>query len=627
MDISKLDYKKVKAAARVINNPALRAFLEEGIDIAFDTGKVNQLRHALNIHTYPVHVEEFLFSKHFLSRPKSELYPAVVDELIEINENRGRLVNCVTQGVFTGGIGSAKTTTALYVNAYQLYLVSCYKSPHAMFQMDSTSELLFIFQSMNAALAADVDYTRFRAIIEQSYYFNTVYPYKKDIKSALIFPNRVEAKPMTSDGGAIGQNVLGGIIDEVDFMEVVQNSKKGNGGQGGVYDQAKVIYESISRRIKSRFVNNGGQPGILCLVSSKNYPGALTDRIQEAAATDPTIYVYDKRVWDIKPAGTYGGERFLVFAGDEVTRPKIINTAEDVPVEKRHLIVSVPVEHRGQFDGDIIGALRDIAGVATMARFPFILNHERVLKGFGTHLSILNKQQHCFGGVAVGTDTSPLKVIRNRIYRPDLPRWVHIDLGVTGDAAGVSMGTVKGFKMTEAGNVEEVMPDYHYDFTLRVVPPQGDEIKFFMIREFVYKLKDVFGINVRWVSFDSFQSVDSMQLFRQKGYTTGYISMDTSMLPHEMMKSAFLDGRIASPEHDVAQKEYLTLEKDAIKKKIDHPPNGSKDCADAMTGVAYGLAMRREIWGMYSIPLVRVPESIRIAQEASQVKSETPKAA
>jgi hypothetical protein len=620
MDIKTLDYKKVKAAAACVNNPELRTFLLEGIERAYDDGNVNQLRHALNIHTYPVHVEEFLFSKHFLARPKSELYPAVVDELIAINEKNGRLTNGWTQGVFTGGIGSAKTTTALYVNAYQLYLTSCYKSPHSMFQLDSTSEILVIFQSMNAALASDVDYTRFRAIIEQSYYFNTVYPYKKDIKSALIFPNRVEAKPMTSDGGAIGQNVIGGIIDEVDFMEVVQNSKKGNGGQGGVYDQAKVIYESISRRIKSRFVNNGGQPGILCMVSSKNYPGALTDQIQAAAATDPTIYVYDKRVWEIKPAGTYSGERFLVYAGDEVTRPKLIQTVEEVPADHRHLVIEVPVEHRNQFDGDIIGALRDIAGIATMARFPFILNHEKVVAGFGTHASILNKEQHCFDGVAVGTDTGPLKVIRKHIYRPDLPRWVHIDLGVTGDAAGVSMGTVKGFKQTLANDVEEVMPDFHYDFTLRVVPPTGDEIKFHLIRDFVYKLKDVFGINIRWISFDSFQSVDSMQIFRQKGYTTGYISMDTSMLPYEMEKSAFLDGRISHPAHAVAQKEFLTLEKDVIRKKIDHPPNGSKDCSDAMTGVQYGLTMRREIWGAFNIPLVRVPESVRIAQESAKVK-------
>lgn len=38
--------------------------------------------------------------------------------------------------------------------------------------------------------------------------------------------------------------------------------------------------------------------------------------------------------------------------------------------------------------------------------------------------------------------------------------------------------------------------------------------------------------------------------------------------------------------------------------------HNSKDCSDSLAGVVYGLTMRREIWGMYGIQPVQIPESV-----------------
>ena len=70
---------------------------------------------------------------------------------------------------------------------------------------------------------------------------------------------------------------------------------------GSVYDQAAENYNSIARRRESRFMQQGMLPGLLCLVSSKNYPGGLTDRKVAEARTNKTIFVYDKRLWEIRP--------------------------------------------------------------------------------------------------------------------------------------------------------------------------------------------------------------------------------------------------------------------------------------------------------------------------------------
>ena len=620
-DPSKISYKEVKRHVDTsINNPEFKKFFHEAIDHAYGAKSFTLLRHALSLHSYPVNIEEFLFGHRYLSRPTDELYPAVVDSLIDINENQGRLINRLTEGVFTGGIGSAKTTTALYTNAYQLYLLSCYKNPHQMFQMDSTSEILFIFQSMNASLAKDLDFGRFKAICEQSYYFTTVFPFNKEYVSSLKFPNRIEAKPITSDGGAIGQNVIGGLIDEVNFMAVIEGSKKAQGK--GTYDQAKAIYDSVSRRIKTRFVNSGGMAGILCLVSSKNYPGEFTDVKLAEAETDKTIYIYDKRVWEVKPEGTFSGNNFTIFVGDEHRKGRIMHDEEEVAPEDRHLVMQIPTEFKSQFEHDLIGSLRDIAGVSTLARYPFFQDAGAVDDAFYAK-SVLSKQEHDFN------DSVPLQIYPKRFKNPDQPRWVHIDLSITGDSAGVACGYVEKFvNRNMVGTAEEtvssieLVPKVALDFILRVMPPKGGEIKFFKIRDLIYALKKS-GLNIKWISFDSFQSVDSVQILRQNGYSTGYVSMDTSMTPYTMVKQAMYDRRLVLPEHNHAKREFLSLERVLKKDKIDHPAHGSKDCTDAVAGVVYGLSLRREIWSLHGVSPVRMPEYIKELQD--KTNSSNPK--
>lgn len=587
-------------AQATINNPELLAFLLEGLDKAAE-GERNQLRHALALHSYPVSIEEFMFGQRFLVRPKSEIYPAVMEELWKINERHGRVMNCLTEAVLTGGIGSAKTTTALYTLAYQLYVLSCYRNPHQAFGMDSTSEILFIFQSLKAQLAKEVDFERFRTICQQSYYFTTTFTFDRTVQSKLVFPNRIEVKPIGSDSGAIGQNVLGGLIDEVNFMAVVEKSKKTVGN--GVYDQARAIYDSVSRRIKTRFVDNGGMPGILCLVSSRNYPGEFTDEKLAEAKTDPTIYVYDKAVWEVKPKGTFCGEVFTVFIGDEGRRPRIVDAPGEIALEDQELLREIPIEFRKQFERDIIGSLRDLAGVGTLSRQPYIAQTESLQKVFGRVESVLSKTTHDF------QDGSKLQIWPRKFKDLERERWVHIDLAISGDCAGVACGYASHFALR--GDTGELLPVIKMDFLLQVVPPKGGEIKIFRIRDLLHKLRDT-GLPIRWVTFDSFQSVDSVQLLRQAGYSSGYISVDTQMMPYEMTKNAIYDERLWLPEHKICQKEFLTLErvKSGSKFKVDHPPNGSKDVADAVAGVVFGISTNRSTYVQHGIPLTRAPQQV-----------------
>ena len=545
----------------------------------------------------PVDPLTFLTSKKYLGLA-DQLYPEVGREFAVMNS--GDYVEIV----LTGAIGTAKTTLALWTTAYQVYLLACLRDPQATFGIERASEILFVFQSLNATLAKELNYNRFRALINNSPFFTDWFPCDPKINTECIFPNRIIVRPVSGqDTAAIGQNVFGGLMDEVNFMEVTEQSAKTV--DGGEYNQAWALYNSLSRRRKSRFMKDGKLPGVFCLVSSKRYPGQFTDIKAEEAKRDPTIYIYDKRTWDVLPDDRFSGEWFDVFVGDLNRKPRIIEQGDPIDRERdKDLIVEVPVEYKEEFQTDLLNALRDVAGVSTLAQFPFIMDNDAVSSCFGTVDSCLTKD-------VVDFESMKLGILKHKFHDPDEPRWIHIDLSKTGDATGIACGYVQSFDRIKAGDdTEEILPHIRFDFMLRVLPPKGGEINYQKIRDLIYKLREL-GLNIKWISCDSFQSTDMIQLLRRKGFTTGLLSVDKNIEPYMFLKTAFYQRRIDCPSHKVAQTEIARLEIEQKKFKVDHPEGGSKDVSDAMAATIFGLTMRRETWARHGISPFEIPESIK----------------
>jgi hypothetical protein len=585
-------------ALRVVRNPRFRDYILLAIDEAAD-GDLWRLHQCQNLRWMPVDIEEFLLSTQYLGDKDTPLWPAVVDELCAINSGG------YVEVLMTGGIGSAKTTTALYTIAYQLYLLSCYKNPHKTYALDPHSEILMVFQSITEKKAKSVGYDRFKSMIEGSSYFREHFPHNPNVTSWMTFPNRIQVKPVS--GGqfaAIGENVIGGLIDELNYMDVIEKSKRSI--DGGTYNQAIAVYESIARRRKSRFHSLGSTPGLLCLVSSRRYPGQFTDTKEEEAKTDPTIYVYDKCVWDVKPSGTFTSGYFNVFIGDASRRPRIPKENEEIPPGDKKLLKLVPEDYRREFERDIYDALREIAGVATVSQHPFIANREAISQ------AMRMGRRSIFSTQVTDFDQIDISYYPTRIRDTHQPRFAHVDLGLTGDSAGVAIGYIQEFVEIDRGGVFETLPVIVIDGILEVRPPRGGEIKFYKIREMFYKLRDA-GIPLKWITYDSYQSVDSLQLLHHQGFSTGNTSLDKTRRGYEFTKSAIYDQRLHLPFHEKTRDEFLALEDYPDTGKIDHPPRGSKDCADAVAGVVVGLVTRRELYIRNGVSLSRIPDSVQQA--------------
>lgn len=616
-DDKKYKSKLLKLEGVLIRHPHGKLMLEQSRQVAFRSRYNYLLTRAEALREFdkerskyrgnklPVGVREFLTSEQFMNKG-SVLWPAVIDEIEEACSGK------YVEGVFTGGIGCAKSTAALYIQAYFLYVISRLKDPHKEFGLDPASEIMVIFQSITASTAKVVEYDRFREMLETSPYFKTHFPHDKDLKATMQFPNRVVVKPVSgSDTAAIGQNVISGIIDEVNFMEVIEKSSRSR--DGGTYNQAVELYNSIVRRRESRFMQKGKVFGLLCLVSSARYPGQFTDQRRMASermlreSGHTTIFVYDKRQWEIRdtdsPTYPYSGEWFRVFIGDATRKPRIMDDDEEVHVTDEHLVMPIPVEHKHAFQDDIYAAIRDIAGKATLAQHPFIPYPEKVAACFGKRPSIFSREDCDFV-------VTKVQLYPKRFTDLKHPRYVHVDLSKSNDSTGVAIGYVSRFIEVERteGEVER-LPVIEYDALLEVTPPKGGEINYASIRGMLYKLKSL-GLPIKWISLDGYNSVDFIQIVRQKGFVSGNVSMDTTPVPYEILKQALIDERIVAPYHAKCQLELVMLERDPATGRVDHTEVGSKDVSDAMAGVAYGLTMRREVWAMHGIRPNQIPKSV-----------------
>ena len=546
----------------------------------------------------PVDFKTFVESPEFLNQ-KGVLYPKVLEEAAELNSGK------YVEAVLTGAIGTGKTTIAVFTTAYQLYWLSCFKNPHAQWDLAPSDEIVIVCQTLNAGLAKDVDYRRLRNIISMSPYFKKKFPFRHDLEGQMEFPNNIIVKPVSGEDTAIiGQNVIGGILDEVNFMAVVEKSKQVR--DGGQFDQAAQLYDAIHDRRASRFMFQGELPGMLCLVSSKQYPGEFTDR--KVAERDrelkekgrSRIFVYDKREWEVKSADKFTGEWFVLFLGDETRKPRILNPGEAVPEIEEHLYLPVPLEFKPRFEANMLKAIRDIAGHSTFALYPYILEPEKVEKCFGRAKTILSRDECDF-------KTTTVQAYPRRFRQLDQPRWVHLDLSQTGDSTGVACGYVRRFvELQRGGTVKEILPEIVFDFVLEVVPPKNGEIQYNNIRDLLYNLRKL-GLPIKWVSMDTFQSTDMRQILAQQGFITGIRSLDEDTRGYDIAKQALMDGRILSPPHHKAMMEFIRLERDPVKHKIDHPVHFSKDCSDAMAGVAWGLTVQREIWALHDAPMINAP--------------------
>ena len=255
-----------------------------------------------------------------LVRP--DLYPSHYNDILELWEHRKVYPNA--EAMFDEGIGSGKTfkfatilwlmVTEVITKAHPLeYYMLAEKSPG----------ISFVCMSRNASLAKEVTFKQVLPFFDCPFYreyfppkldFEKIKSMKKYYPSVLRFPKNIVIFPGTGSAlSAIGYNLFGGCIDEVNYLEVVDESKKAIRGSG--YDAAQDMYEAITARMISRFEPNklkrfGKLGGLLVMMSNPCHPGDFLERKEIESRRNPAIFFRRRCTWEGHPKEDYIGDTF-----------------------------------------------------------------------------------------------------------------------------------------------------------------------------------------------------------------------------------------------------------------------------------------------------------------------------
>jgi hypothetical protein len=418
-----------------------------------------------------------------------------------------------------------------------------------------------------------------------------------NIQTEIRFPRNVFCYPVAAnEQSLLGEGVFSAAFDEMNFYKIVERSKLAP--EGGTYDQAVTLYDKLSRRIRSRMNQRGRLPGHLWMVSSARYPNDFTERKAREALEDKRIFVREYANWETRPVNFYMNQWFKVEVGDISRRSRVLDGTEDNVAQDR--VIDVPLDYKEEFDKDPDGSLRDYAGISVLTVKPFVTRREKITDMFlrGEALGF----KHPYSGFTVTLQDAREQLLpenlpwlietgrdgKEKKRMQDGPYYAHIDLAKTQDACGFCVGHVIGSKNVMKGVGQdkhfETRPVIRIDLLLQIVAPKRGEIQISSVRGLIYKLRDL-GMEFGLVSYDSWGSDESIQTLNAEGFTAENFSVDRSTEPYEQAKTAMYDDRVMCYRNPILGLELSTIMIDLKHNKVDHPPHGSKDLADAFAAV------------------------------------------
>jgi len=555
----------------------------------------------------PVSPGEFYTNPYYLGR--LTLWPKLMDDLVELHEGG------YEEAILTGSFGWGKSYFAAAALCYVTYELSCLRDPQRSFGLDPISQIYLTFVGPTIQLAQKGVYAKVTDMLRASPYFQDNFP-PRVIKTQAWFPKGIGfIAGSTSSNAGMALDVFGGAIDEANFFK----AQKSATDLRTMLDRAKLIYESVRRRMENRFMRSGRLPGLLMIDSSAAHHSSFTMQKIKEAKHNSKIFVRDYATWHVQPKDRFLGRHFWVAVGDGKTRARILED-ESQAEEYRKLganVHGVPVEFRKAFDSNLEAAIQDILGLPTSDTSYYIQNYTAIDEA-------TTEQRHPFTSneymVGMSKDSFRWPALARQVevavqggytekrwiplVNPEDARCVHLDLSKNADATGVCMGHIERWvevvrRDAESGeDVSEQAPVIYIDLMLRVVPPPGKEIILGEVRALIYMLQE-HGFSIYRGTCDQYQSLDTIQQLEAKGIESEVVSVDKTPEAYETFKVALYEGRVQAYHYKPWIDELKSLKRIVTRQntiKIDHPNDPkegvlSKDVADAVAAVVYNLTM------------------------------------
>lgn len=505
--------------------------------------------------------------------------------------------------VLTGSIGTGKSTIALYALAYIQYRLMILKEPWKFFELADAGQMTISFFNLNRSLGDSRGYQKLMHFMCQSPWFrrNAAWISKDQTVMEFKLIKYALASPYGQGFGIIGEDVVAGMLDEVDTPIPAVKMK----------ERVIEAYNSTVIRFRTRFAPGNYSLGKLFVVSSKQDELSFIDTFVTERKDSPEVLIFDIPLWDAKPKHNFSGVTFPIAIGDAFNPSKIIQENEvEAFVKNGYRIVRPPIEFKKEFQVDLVKSLRDIAGVTTAGarKFKLFPSEKPIIECFDETKEDPSKM----GTINIGLKDEGdliwyLDINKFRLDK-SIPRCIHFDISVSGDASGISMAGIKEWKTIERLSQDgtykkDIAPVIETDFVLRIKARDGDRIPLHKLRKLVLDLRTA-GYNIFRFSADLvLASEDTRQLLQAAGIETEYISLDRTNQAYYDFVNLVHEKRWVCHRRPRLLFELKYLEQ--IDGKIDHPAKvtdlefledgstreiameGTKDEADAVVGAVF----------------------------------------
>lgn len=271
-------------------------------------------------------------------------------------------------------------------------------------------------------------------------------------------------------------------------------------------------------------------------------------------------------------------------------------------------IVNIPIELINAFIVNPLGALRDYACIPTNAISPFFTDYDKLDTAVGPY--------NPFNSVTREFDS-------DFYCNDEYFRYMHVDLAVKKDGIGISMCHIprwvnvkRVIENKEKGiheEIEVIQPFIKFDFVGRILAENRSELLISTAQDIIFDLSYQRNFYIHLITFDRFESMQTVQTLREKGFNVGHMSIDRTAFKlvvnyekdenyekvstdkqynaaMECLRYAVQETRIQVCPHEDWEKETRGLEYLSDKDKVVKSPHTSDDLAQSIAGAAFNAA-------------------------------------
>lgn len=519
----------------------------------------------------PVNVERFC--EEYIGEALFPVQAGFAEEVIGANSE-------IWNRVYEGGIafwgkGSGKDRTIAKLQLYIIYKLMCMKNPQKTLRENyncsiGDGDAIDCGNiSINARQAANVYFKKFKQML-------------KYMKNPRTKKNWFAEKGVDLRDGYDIQNV------EVKFPHnITAHSLNGetNTGEGlnlffvtidefGSFPAEKgfELLDAVRDTVLSRFQDIGK----VCVISFKYHHNDPMHVLYEKEKNDPKIYTSRASTWDVniqRKKSDFNRKYLRNPEAAKMTYECKGGSEEGGYVGKKYMLSHMfNPNYENPIKGDLLSI--DSAYLNTLAFKEWFRG--TLGRIYAVHVDLAK------GKVTQKGDASALALVHVEKMKPKIDEKLRADM-------------VKEGLILESYGDDETRKGVVVDLAFQLVAKTVSEVEFAEIRKFILRLREQMGFNIRFVSYDGYESTESIQVLRNYGVDADVLSVDKNNQAYDLWKELMYQQIIKTYPHSIALREFRELITND-RGLVDHPEKswdrevsegvekGSKDVADCIAG-------------------------------------------